>query len=67
VGPPEGVTITMTKNAPKCEGDTNWVAGAGVMDQDAPERYSEKVAALRKSDPIVDWEDADDGSASAAA
>lgn len=60
VTPPKGVKITITKNAPKYEGDTNWVAGAGVMDRGAAARYSEKVAALRKSDPIIDWEDGAD-------
>lgn len=49
----ETVTITITKSS----GDTNWVAGIGNLSDRAKAQYEAKLVALRKSDPLIDWQD----------
>jgi hypothetical protein len=49
--PPQGVTIVLTERS----GLPNWLAAAGAMDMTRTGKFPAKVAALPKSDPIVDW------------
>jgi hypothetical protein len=56
VRPPKGVSIVVTEDS----GDQpNWVAAAGPGTTEAAltDKFSEKVAELRKTDPLVDWEE----------
>src|SRR5258708_3859743 len=39
--------------------DPNWVAGVSAMNSDRVQLFSEKVLALRKSDRLIDWEEAE--------
>ena len=41
----------------RCAPEPNWVAASGIMQGQMVNRYSEKIAALRKSDSKVDWAD----------
>ena len=53
VRPPQGVAIVLTEHP----GDEpNWVAAASVMEAALSEKFSKKVAELRKTDPLVDWD-----------
>jgi hypothetical protein len=49
----EKVTITVTKSS----GETNWIAGVGNLPAGGKAQYEAKLVALRKSDPIIDWQD----------
>lgn len=52
VRPRRGVAVVLTERP----GETpNWMAAAGFMDLARNERFVTKVAALRKSTPVVDW------------
>jgi hypothetical protein len=53
--PPSDCAITLTESKPKISGDVNWIAGAGVLDPAALDRYSRKIVDLRKSDMLIDW------------
>ena len=52
VQPPKGVAIVLTEEP---GGQPNWVAAAGVMEAALTEKFSETVAELRKTDPLIDW------------
>jgi hypothetical protein len=39
----------------------NWVAAAGIMEAALTSNFSEKVADLRETDPLVDWSKMDKG------
>jgi len=50
--PPRGVAIALTERP----GSTpNWIAAAGPMDAQRTGMFTAKIAALRISDPLVDW------------
>jgi hypothetical protein len=51
VQPPRGVSVAITERP----GDQNWVAGVGPMNSEHTIAFSEKVASLAKTDPIIDW------------
>jgi len=51
VRPPRGIAVALEESS----GGLNWDATTGAMDLNKTQTFSEKVAALRKSDPIVDW------------
>jgi hypothetical protein len=50
--PPQGVAIVVTE---KPGALPNWVAAAGIMEAALTKKLSEKVAELRKTDPLIDW------------
>jgi hypothetical protein len=53
---PKGISIIVTEDP----GDQpNWVAaaGPGIMEAALMDKFSEKIADLRKTDPLVDWGD----------
>ena len=52
VRPPQGVAIVLTEEP---GGQPNWVAAASPMDTADTEKFSETVAKLRRTDPLVDW------------
>jgi hypothetical protein len=58
VQPPEGVAIVLTEDP---GGLPNWVAGAGIMEAALTDKFSERVAELRQTDPTVDWSEVDKG------
>jgi hypothetical protein len=52
VHPPHGLVIVLVEW--KQDGKPNWLAASNLEGQ-ASERCSEKLIALRKSDPTIDW------------
>ena len=60
VQPPKGIAIVVTEEP---GAQPNWVAAAGMMEAALTDKFSEKVAELRKSDPLVDWGGVDKGHA----
>ena len=58
VRPPVGVAIVLTEDPGALP---NWVAGAGIMEAALTDKFSEKVAELRKTNPNVDWDEVDKG------
>jgi hypothetical protein len=52
VRPPRGVAIVLTERP---DGTPNWIAAAGIMDAGRTGLFTAEVAALRISDPVVDW------------
>lgn len=60
VQPPEGTAIVLTEEP---GAQPNWVAAAGMMEAALTDKFSEKVAELRKTDPLVDWTGVDKGHA----
>jgi hypothetical protein len=57
VRPPKGVAIELHERS----GSPNWVAGAPPMAVALADKFSAKIAALRKSDPIIEWSAAPSG------
>jgi hypothetical protein len=55
VRPPRGRAIVLTERTPSGPGDQNWVEAIGLIGNEVARHFTEKVAALRKSDPQVDW------------
>ena len=55
VRPPRGCAIVLLEWEPKVPNDQNWIASYRNMDPACLLRFNEKVAALRKTDPIIDW------------
>ena len=62
VQPPKGVAIVLTEYPGALP---NWVAGAGILEAALTDKFSEKVAELRKTDPNVDWSEVDKGQSEA--
>jgi hypothetical protein len=58
VQPPEGAAIVLTEHPGALP---NWVAAAGIMEAALTDKFSEKVAELRKTDPNVDWSEVEKG------
>jgi hypothetical protein len=58
VQPPQGVAIVLTEH-PRDE--PNWVAAASAMEAALSERFFKKVAELRETDPLVDWDGVERG------
>jgi hypothetical protein len=58
VQPPEGVAIVLTEDPGALP---NWVAAAGIMEAALTDKFAEKVAEVRKTDPNVDWSEVDKG------
>jgi hypothetical protein len=56
VQPPQGVAIVLTEEPGS---QPNWVAAAGIMEAALTKKFSEKVAELRKTDPLIDWGEVD--------
>ena len=52
VKPPRGCGIALTEVT---EGEPNWAASTGIMDDEELARYQAKIVELRKSDRRVDW------------
>jgi hypothetical protein len=52
VQPPQGVAIVLTEEPGS---QPNWVAAAGIMESALTDKFSQKVAELRNTDPLVDW------------
>jgi hypothetical protein len=52
VQPPRHVAIVLTEDPGS---QPNWVADAGIMDSALTDKFSQKVAELRNTDPFVDW------------
>jgi hypothetical protein len=52
VQPPRGTAIVLTEEP---GAQPNWVAAAGIMEAALTDKFAEKVAELRKTDPLVDW------------
>ena len=59
VMPPRGIAIEIKEMPSKGSKDPNWVAGVSAMNSDRVQLFSEKVLALRKSDRLIDWEEAE--------
>ncbi|MBR1132915.1 hypothetical protein [Bradyrhizobium iriomotense] len=55
VRPPRGCAIALTERKPKNDSDPNWLAGAGIMPEDATNRYSQAVFELGKLHPRIEW------------
>ena len=58
VQPPRGVAIVLTEEP---GAQPNWVAAAGIMEAVLTDKFSQKVAELRRTDPLVDWAEVDKG------
>jgi hypothetical protein len=58
VQPPRGVAIVLTEEPGALP---NWVAAAGIMEAALTDKFSEKVAELIETDPLVDWNEVDKG------
>jgi hypothetical protein len=58
VQPPQDIPIVLTEDPGAMP---NWVAAAGIMEAALTSKFSEKVAELRKTDPLVDWHEVDKG------
>jgi hypothetical protein len=56
VRPPQDIPIVLTEHPGAMP---NWVAAAGIMEAALTGKFSEKVAELRKTDPLVDWGEVD--------
>jgi hypothetical protein len=56
VQPPQDIPIVLTEDPGAMP---NWVAAAGIMEAALTGKFSEKVAELRKTDPLVDWGEVD--------
>ena len=59
VMPPRGVAIEIKEMPSKGSKGPNWVARVSAMNSDRTQLFSEKVLALRKSDRLIDWEEAE--------
>jgi hypothetical protein len=57
VRPPAGCAIVLTEWMQGGPTGPNWVAACGNMEAQKLLRYNEKVAELRKAEPIIDWSD----------
>jgi hypothetical protein len=55
VAPPRGCAIYLAESDPRDETETNWASGAPPMPNTALERYTWKLAELRRSNRLVDW------------
>jgi hypothetical protein len=55
---PKGIAIVLTEDPGALP---NWVAAAGIMEAALTDRFSEKIAELRKTDPLVNWSKVDKG------
>ncbi len=55
VRPPVGCAAVLLEWEPRGPNDQNWTASVGIMDAERLLRFNEKVAELRKTDPIIDW------------
>jgi hypothetical protein len=55
VAPPQQVAIELIENSPAYTNDPNWIAAMGSSDAQRNEKFSQKVADLRKTDANVDW------------
>jgi hypothetical protein len=53
-----GVAIVLTEEPGALP---NWVAAAGIMEAALTDKFSEKVAELIETDPLVDWNEVDKG------
>ena len=58
VQPPRGVAIVLTEEP---GAQPNWVAAAGIIEAALTDKFSQKVAELRRTDPLVDWAEVDKG------
>jgi hypothetical protein len=58
VQPPRGVAIVLTEEPGALP---NWVAAVGIMEAALTDKFSEKVAELIETDPLVDWNEVDKG------
>jgi len=56
-----GSTAAVAIELHERSGSPNWVAGAPPMAVALADKFSAKIAALRKSDPIIDWSAAPSG------
>ena len=52
VKPPRGTHIEIVERS---DAKQNWVAAGGPMDPERTHRFWATVAALDKSDPLIDW------------
>ena len=59
VQPPTGTAIVLTEEP---GAQPNWAA-VGMMEAALTDKFSEKVAELRRTDPLVDWTGVDKGHA----
>ena len=59
VMPPRGIAIEIKEMPSKGSKGPNWVARVSAMNSDRTQLFSEKVLALRKSDRLIDWEEAE--------
>lgn len=57
VKPPRGIAIVLTESP---RGYPNWIATAGVLSTSKADQFAGKVAALRRSDPVIDWSDVEE-------
>ncbi len=57
VRPPRGCAIVVVEWKSSAPPEPNWLAACGIMRGQTLERYNEKVAELRKTDPTIDWSD----------
>jgi hypothetical protein len=56
VQPSEGVAIVLTEDPGALP---NWVATPRIMEAALTDKFAEKVAELRKTDPNLDWSELD--------
>jgi hypothetical protein len=59
VMPPRGIAIEIKEMPSKGSKEPNWAARVSAMNSDRTQLFCEKVLALRKSDRLIDWEDAE--------
>jgi hypothetical protein len=53
---PVGYVIALREDAPKVDGDPNWIAATGNLPREALVRYESALIELRRQYPILDWE-----------
>jgi hypothetical protein len=57
VQPPRGTAIVLTERPGS---NPNWIAATGPMDAARTGTFTAEIAALRTSNPIVDWSDCEE-------
>jgi hypothetical protein len=54
IQPPAGCSIVLTERTSEPT-ESNWIEACGPMSAEKIRRFNRKVAALRISDPMIDW------------
>jgi hypothetical protein len=57
VQPPRGTAIVLTERLGSIP---NWIAATAPMDDQRTGSFTAKIAAMRTSDPVIDWSDCEE-------